>query len=102
MAYMRHALGYRDAKRKSPIHVPDGGIDVVSTQAVAQVKANFRSAINRGPISQLIGDTTPPSPYAGRRLLFFAAKYTDDAIIAARERNVTLFKMDSQGNVTPV
>jgi ankyrin repeat protein len=103
VTYMRQALGYTDAKVNGGIHTPDGGIDVVSSKAVAQVKANFRSgAIKRGPITQLIGDATAPSPYAGRRLLFFAVSYTDDAIRAARERDVRLFTMDSRGVVTAV
>ena len=103
VAYMRRALGYADAKTNGGIHTPDGGVDVVSSRAVAQVKANFRSgAVKRGPIMQLVGDTTPPSPFAGRKLLFFAVSFTDDAVRAAKERGIRLFTMDSQGVVTTV
>jgi hypothetical protein len=103
MTFMRDQLGFRDAKVSGGIHDPDGGVDVVSRAAVAQVKANFRgTGIKRGPIMQLIGDTTPPSPFAGRRLIFFAVSFTGDAIRAAVERGVWLFKFDSQGVVACV
>ena len=103
VAYMRRALGFTDAATTGGIHTSDGGVDVVSSRAVAQVKANFRSgAIKRGPITQLIGDTSPPSPFAGRKLLFFAVSYTDDAVRAAKERGIRLFTMDSKGVVTAV
>ena len=103
VAYMRRALGFADAAINGGIHTNDGGVDVVSSRAVAQVKANFRSgAIKRGPITQLIGDTSLPSPFAGRELLFFAVSYTDDAVRAAKERGIRLFTMDSSGVVTAV
>ena len=101
-AYMRLELGFVDAKVNGGISAPDGGVDVVSSRAVAQVKANFRSGpVKRAPIAQLIGDTIV-QPYVDRERLFFAASYSDDAVQYARKARVRLFLFDDSGCITRV
>jgi hypothetical protein len=98
-AYMRW-LGFADATVTGGIHEADGGIDVQSRDAVAQVKANVRAAVPRAHLSQFKGDTAtlPGSP----KLLFFAMReYTPDAIDYASKPQVRmcLFRMDVHGCV---
>ena len=100
-AYMRW-LGFADAAAGG-IHEPDGGVDVRSRGAVAQVKANVRAhATPRAHLAQFYGDaaTIPGNP----RLLFFAIReYSPDAIEYAAKPQVAmcLFCMDVLGRVQP-
>lgn len=98
VAFMRTELGLDDAKlsdRKRKFG-GDGGVDVTSARAVAQVKANTRAPVPRALVSQLMGDAVE---YADAAMLFFAFSYTEDAIEHATKHSVTLFEMDIQGNV---
>ena len=100
-AYMRW-LGFADAAAGG-IHEPDGGVDVRSRGALAQVKANVRAhATPRAHLAQFYGDaaTIPGSP----RLLFFAMReYSPDALEYAAKPQVAmcLFCMDVFGGVQP-
>lgn len=90
--HMRH-LGYQDVvvtpSRK------DGGIDVISQGAAAQVK--FHATPSGAPdIQALIGAVLDfPSK------LFYATEYTADAKAVAEARGVALFKMEPFGGVSP-
>jgi hypothetical protein len=100
-AYMRW-LGFGDAALNGGIHTPDRGIDVVSSRAVAQVKANFRGAVKRPALAQLVGDASV-ARYQAHQLLFFAVSYAPDASAYANEagRPVALFAFDAAGDVQP-
>ena len=100
-AYMRW-LGFGDAALNGGIHTPDRGIDVVSSRAVAQVKANFRGAVKRPALAQLVGDASV-ARYQAHQLLFFAVSYAPDARAYADEagRPVALFAFDAAGEVRP-
>lgn len=89
--------GYVDAA--SPMHGADGGIDVRSNQALAQVK--FRSVkAGRPEIQNLVGAAAGDSSKA---LLFFDFKgYSPQAIVYANQMNVGLYTYDQTGKVTPV
>ena len=83
----------------------DDGIDIVATNAVAQVKANFHSenGIKRALVSQLFGDATYKYGFNHqKKLLFYAAHYGGNARDVANKLRVALFKINLSGKVTPV
>ncbi len=89
MADWMRFFGFEDARR-TPTG-PDGGIDVVSSNAVAQVK-DYAIPIGRPTIQQLVGASR------GRQCLFFARmSYTPQAVEYANELQVALFRFDLQG-----
>ena len=103
VSYMKW-LGYNDARTNGTVHAKDRGIDVISTNGVAQVKANFRGDVKRNAVSQLIGDASVPA-YSKRDLLFFAVSYAQDATSFVQElngRGVMLFTFDGAGKVKPL
>lgn len=76
----------------------DGGIDVIATHAVAQVKAHV-NPIGRPEIQKLYGVATD----LRRTPLFFAsAGYTPDATSWASRVSMALFRFDLQGQPEPV
>lgn len=75
---------------------PDGGLDVVSSHGVAQVKLHGRP-IGRPELQKLHGASL------GLRTLFFAAEgYTHEALAWAGAVDMALFRFDRQGVPTPV
>lgn len=92
-AYMRW-LGYADAKANTgPTDMSDGGVDVRSSGALAQVKCMFTSGgiVGRTALAQLAGDALAQPGGRGKRLLFFAGStngYTPEA--KAYAENVAL------------
>lgn len=93
-AWMRH-WGYTDA-RELPVG-PDGGIDVDSTGAVAQVKAHMRP-IGRPDVQNLYGVATS----LGKTPVFFSlTAYTREAEQWADKVGVALFRFDLQGEPEP-
>ena len=102
-SYMRW-LGYADAQTNGGIHTPDRGIDVISSRAVAQVKANFRGTVKRAALAQLVSDASVER-HRSKDLLFFAVSYAPDATSFAQEhagRAIKLFTFDSSGTVRPL
>lgn len=93
--WMRH-LGFGDA-RCTPAGT-DGGVDVRSTGAVAQVKAQL-SPVGRPELQALYGVARSE----GRRPLFFSLmSYTAAALTWADEVGMALFRFDHGGLVEPV
>ncbi len=89
-------LGWGDAKL-TPTG-PDGGIDVIASHAVAQVKAHV-SPIGRPEIQQLYGVAVSMS----RAPLFFSSGgYTPDAIAWASGVSMAIFRFDLQGEPEPI
>ena len=89
--HMREVLGYVDAAVKGEL--------IVSTRAVAACAdpADATAPTQRGPLLQLVGDAAPPSPYAGRELLFFSVTgYEEEARAVGRVRCIRLFVFDAQ------
>lgn len=102
-SYMRW-LGYMDAQTNGGVHTPDRGLDVISSRAVAQVKANFRGSVKRAALAQLVGDASVER-FKSKDLLFFAVSYAPDATSFAQEqagRAIMLFTFDSSGVVKPL
>ena len=90
-------LGFHDA-RVTPVGA-DGGIDVLATGALAQVKMES-TLIGRPAIQQLVGA-------AGRNsedeLIFFSAtNFTNHAIAYSDYNVISLFTYDVLGELTPV
>lgn len=90
------ALGYSDAK-VTP-RGTDGGIDGVSSKAIAQVKWHI-APTGRPDVQKLYGAR-------GRRhdleMLFFSASgYTAQAVVCANELEVALFTIDQNNGLTP-
>jgi hypothetical protein len=95
LAWMR-SLGYVDAKLTKG--GADGGIDVESATAVAQVKAE-QNPTGRPAVQKIRGAATN----LGREALFFAtAGYTRQASVWADEAGVALFELRPDGNARPV
>lgn len=71
----------------------DGGIDIVSTRCVAQVK-NYKGSVGVIPVRELVGVASVD----GRFPVFFTSgSYTKAALQFAEEANVYLFKYDAEG-----
>src|SRR5690349_5603382 len=89
-------LGYSDAER-TPTG-PDGGVDVESTRAVAQVKA-YMVPIGIAEIQRLKGVV-----HDGREALFFSlTDYTRAAVEFADLAGVALFRFAGyDGSIEPV
>jgi hypothetical protein len=93
-AWMR-ANGFPDAAATG--EGADGGIDVISAAAVAQVKAHM-NAVRRPEVQQLYGIAASD----GRQPIFFSlAGYTADARVWADRVGMPLFSFDLQSQVTP-
>jgi hypothetical protein len=86
--------GYADATR-TPAGA-DGGLDVVATGAVAQVK-DYGTSIGRPVLQQLQGAAL------GRDSLFFSRQgYTREAVAWAEQVGMALFRFDLQGEPEPI
>ncbi|MCQ4120558.1 restriction endonuclease [Rhodococcus tibetensis] len=90
-------LGYHDAT--ALLGGVDGGIDVYSARAYAQVKWRDGRA-DRSDLQNLYGARGTSS---GRDLLYFAAAgYTDDAVDYAEAVGIALFRCEPDGETPPV
>jgi hypothetical protein len=90
------SLGYSDARRTQASR--DGGIDVESSVAVAQVKTHM-IPIGRPALQQLHGVAVA----AGKKALFFSLmSYTKDAIRWADGVGMALFRFDFAGVPEPI
>ena len=82
-------IGFADAQR-TPTG-PDGGVDVLATDVVAQVKLYGRP-VGRPDLQKLHGAAL------GKRTVFLAAEgYTDEAVTWAEAVSMALFRFDRQG-----
>jgi uncharacterized protein (DUF2267 family) len=91
--FMR-TIGFADAKR-TPSGA-DGGIDVVATGAVAQVKTHMKP-IGRPDLQRLCGAAK------GRTTLFFSLEgFTHEARKWGDSEGMALFRFDYQGDPSPV
>lgn len=89
-----HALGFLDARVTN--RGPDGGIDVIASGAVAQVKWHI-NPVGRPDVQRLYGAR---GNRHNLRMLFFAAiDYTASAVAYADEVGIALFIMPSDGTL---
>ncbi|QDC12713.1 hypothetical protein E2561_00570 [Rhodococcus ruber] len=87
-------LGFPDAAVTD--EGPDGGIDVRSSGAVAQVKLWFRP-VGSPALQQLYGARGT----ARHEMLFFAhSGYSKPAVLYADQHSIALFTFDTDGNIT--
>ncbi|MGQ1798095.1 restriction endonuclease [Kocuria oceani] len=87
--FLRHQ-GHTDAQLTPP--GADGGVDVVSSAVIAQVKYQTRP-VGAPAVVQLLG-TTHRKKYQDRSPYFFSSSgYTAKAVTAARELGVTLYQL---------
>ncbi|MCD9153110.1 restriction endonuclease [Aeromicrobium duanguangcaii] len=93
--HMRRVLGFRDAKRMPD--GADGGIDVRSERAIAQVKF-LATPVGRPDIQRLAG------VFAGgeRRVFYSFSGYSKQATEEAEHLKMALFSFDRKRNVEPV
>jgi|GEM_PF-5607959 Restriction endonuclease. len=92
--YMRRA-GFADARKTD--RGADGGFDVISSAALAQVKAHMKP-VGRPAVQNLVGAAHGDS----RKLLFFALQgYTSAALQYARNSDVALFTIQLDGTARP-
>jgi hypothetical protein len=90
------SLGFLDAVVTAA--GPDGGVDVVATGALAQVKHFNATPVGAPAVRQLRG-----AAHAGEWAIFYAASgYSTSAIAFASDATVALFSYDARGLVTPV
>jgi len=95
-AWMRH-WGYPDADARPG--GPDGGVDVRSARALAQVKFQAH-AVGRPELQRLFGAR---GRNMDRQLLFFTGSdYTATAVAYAAEQDIALFVYGLDGSMTPV
>jgi hypothetical protein len=92
--YMR-ALGFTDARRTGS--GSDGGVDVESRRAVAQVK-DQSSGVGRGVLQQLFG----VAQAEGKIPYFFARHYSTQAVEWGLKNRVKMYQFDLRGNVKEV
>jgi hypothetical protein len=96
VAWMR-AWGYADAQVTQA--GPDGGVDVRSAYALAQVKY-VAAAVGRPDIQRFVGAAAGEP---GKRLIFFSGSgYTATAVDYANSAGVALFQYALDGSVRPV
>lgn len=93
-------LGFDDAQLTGP--GADGGIDIRSRRAVAQVKAEGRATGNQ-VVLQIRGSsyTVASGKRAREAIVFSLAGFTRAARKAADDCDVALFQMDPFGRVNP-
>lgn len=91
-------MGYKDARVTGA--GPDGGIDVVSGRAVAQVKWRKSGSTGRPEIQRLYG--ARGSAHSKDMLFFSASAYTTAAHQYANEHRVGLFVFNDDGSVRAV
>jgi hypothetical protein len=85
-------LGFRDASLTGL--GADGGIDVMSSKAVGQVKMHNKG-VPRYDIQRLVGEAS-----VTRKIpIFFAMSYSRDAISWSEEHGIALFKFERSGDV---
>jgi hypothetical protein len=94
--WMRY-FGFVDA-RANTTHSADGGIDVRSSEAVAQVKMHGRKA-SRPDLQRL---TAAASAEQRRPLFFSQAGFARPAADWAAEQGVALFEFDYAGGIEPI
>ena len=96
-------LGFHDAKRVGHnINEPDGGIDISSNQAVAQVKALWHgNKVTRPMVQAFTGACSVKEHVLKGNRLFFAPLYTPDAVAYADEQKMKLFSFTPAGQVFP-
>ncbi len=87
-------MGFADA-HTSPGGGPDGGIDVRSTRAVAQVKATV-GAVGRPVVQQVCGVASLENVLG---MVFAIGGFTDEAVDWAHDAGVALFVFDLAGGV---
>lgn len=89
-------LGFEDAEVTPP--GADGGIDVVATGAVAQVKHFSETSVSAPTVQQLLG----AAKGAQMAVFYSLTGYTSSAIRLAEERGVALFAYSVAGDVAPL
>ena len=92
--YMR-MIGFADARLTPP--GPDGGIDVVSVEAVAQVKWHV-AQIGSPELQALFG----VAALEGKSALFFAQKYSQEALRWGTKSKMALFRFKPSGDIEAV
>jgi hypothetical protein len=90
-------LGFADAMPTQ--FTADGGIDVVSSRAVAQVKFQV-APVGRPALQNLVG--AAGSEHPGKFKLFFSWKgYSGPAFVFAEQAHVALFSFTTGGELVP-
>ncbi|NHP14454.1 restriction endonuclease [Rhodococcus sp. IC4_135] len=96
MASAMRKMGFNDARAHPG--GPDGGIDVLSSRAIAQVKMH-RSQVGRPDLQRLYGARGRD---LRRSMLFFSLSgYSSHAVKYAADVEIALFTFDSKGAVQP-
>ncbi|WP_436537132.1 restriction endonuclease [Actinoplanes sp. HUAS TT8] len=92
-AHHMRVLGFADAEKTAGGR--DGGLDITSAHAVAQVKM-MALPVGAPPVQQLRGTR----PFVEHHIFYSTSGYTAAALAAADEIVVALFKIDRDGTVT--
>ena len=92
--YMQ-VLGFADARRTGS--GSDGGVDIESVRAVAQVK-DQSSGVGRGVLQQIFGIAQSK----GKQPYFFARHYSAQALEWGSKNRVKMFQFDLRGNIKEV
>jgi hypothetical protein len=103
--YMEKVLRYTGVRRNGEINESDGGVDVLSEEAVAQSKAHIQSLSPR-LFFQFIGEIEVNFPAFKRKpRLYFAFSYSKEALKLAQKMsqapNETLLSFFFSSTTTP-
>jgi len=86
--------GYQNAKRTPK--GPDGGIDVIAKDAVAQAKMYSNKKVTAEEVRALIGSKVQMKKK--KALLFtYGPGFTQEAVLIARQTQVQLYQLDVDG-----
>lgn len=92
--FMRQ-IGFLDARLTTSGR--DGGVDVTSTKAIGQVKWHV-AQIGSPDLQALFGIAT----HEGKQALFFAQRYSPDALRWGNKTQMALFRFTPSGRIEPV
>jgi hypothetical protein len=96
-----HSLGFDDSRRNGDIYTPDGGVDIISRQAVAQVKCYINKNVEVGKLREFVGSCHSGTPHHGKQLVVYATGVTKPALEFANETGMAVFTYDQHGVMLP-
>lgn len=97
--FMRKSLGFSDATLTQD--GADGGVDIISSRAVAQVK--YRAQPTSRPEVQQLNGVARSAEHDGKKALFFSKNgFTAGAEKFARDNLIALFELSLESGVRPI
>jgi hypothetical protein len=96
-----HSLGFDDARRNGDIYTPDGGVDIISSKAVGQVKCYINKNVEVSKLREFVGACHNGTVHHGKQLVVYATGVTKPALEFANETGMAVFAYDQHGVMLP-